>query len=84
MSNHYLRARPIYHHKRESIEAHLAVVFAPLAVPHYVERRTGWSIKQFVRTARPYRTVQIGAESQILTVEDATSAGLRDAFAQIW
>lgn len=32
MSKHDLKARPIYHHKRESIEAHLAVVFAALAV----------------------------------------------------
>ena len=32
MSKHDLRARPIYHHKRVSIEAHLSVVFAALAV----------------------------------------------------
>jgi transposase len=28
MSKHDLQARPIYHHKRESIEAHLSIVFA--------------------------------------------------------
>ena len=38
MSKHDLQARPIYHHKRESIEAHLAVVFAALAVDQDVER----------------------------------------------
>ena len=32
MSKHDLKARPIYHHKRESIEAHLTIVFAALAV----------------------------------------------------
>jgi transposase len=32
MSKSDLRARPIYHHKRDSIEAHLTVVFAALAV----------------------------------------------------
>ena len=32
MSKHDLRARPIYHYKRDSIEAHLTVVFAALAV----------------------------------------------------
>ena len=32
MSKHDLAARPIYHHKRESIDAHLSVVFAALAV----------------------------------------------------
>jgi hypothetical protein len=30
MSKHDLQARPIYHHKRESIEAHLNIVFAAL------------------------------------------------------
>jgi transposase len=50
MSKHDLQARPIYHHKRESIEAHLTIVFAALAVSHYIEIQTGWSIKKFVRT----------------------------------
>jgi hypothetical protein len=83
MSKHDLRARPIYHHKRESIEAHLNVVFAALAITHHVETRTGWSIKQFVRTARRYRTVQIQAGSQTLTAEDPLPDDLRDALAQI-
>jgi Transposase DDE domain len=58
MSKHDLQARPIYHHKRESIEAHLTIVFAALAVSHWIERQTGWSIKKFVRTTRRYRTVR--------------------------
>jgi hypothetical protein len=45
-------ARPIYHHKHQSIDAHLTVVFAPLAVSHLIENHTGWSIKKLVRTAR--------------------------------
>ncbi len=53
MSKHDLRARPIYHHKRESIDAHLSVVFAALAVTRHIEDRTGWSIKHFVRTGPP-------------------------------
>jgi len=58
MSKHDLQARPIYHHKRESIEAHLTIVFAALAVSRFVEDRTGWTIKTFVRTARRYRTTR--------------------------
>ncbi len=53
MSKHDLAARPIYHHKRESIEAHLTIVFAALAVSRLIENRTGWSVRRFVRTARP-------------------------------
>jgi len=70
MSKHDMRARPIHHHKRESIQAHLAIVFAALAVTRLVEERTGWSIKRFVRTTRTYRTVQIQAGHQLLTAED--------------
>ncbi len=55
-----LQARPIYH-KRESIDAYLTIVFAALAVSRWIEARTGWSIRKFVRTARRYRTIQIQA-----------------------
>jgi Transposase DDE domain len=83
MSKHDLQARPIYHHKRESIEAHLTIVFAALAVSHYIETQTGWSIKKFVRTTRRYRTVQIKAGRQILTAADPLPDDLRDAVAAI-
>jgi hypothetical protein len=83
MSKHDLAARPIYHHKRESMDAHLTIVFAALAVGRLVEDRTGWSIRRFVRTTRRYRTVQIRAGSQLLTAEDPLPADLRDALAHI-
>jgi hypothetical protein len=83
MSKHDLRARPIYHHKRESIEAHLTIVFAALAVTRYIEAATDWSIKRFVRTARRYRTVRIRVGQHTVTAEDRLPADLRDALAQI-
>jgi hypothetical protein len=43
MSKHDLAARPIYHHKRESIDAHLSIVFAALAVTRLLEETTGWT-----------------------------------------
>lgn len=70
MSKHDLKARPVYHHKRESINAHLNIVFAALAVTRYIEASTGWSIKRFVRTARRYRTVQIQVGKHTITAED--------------
>ena len=83
MSKHDLQARPIYHHKRESIEAHLAVVFTALAVTHEIETKTGWSIKRFVQTARRYRTIAIRAGEHVLTAEEPLPNDLRDALAQI-
>jgi hypothetical protein len=38
MSKSDLRARPIYHHKRDSIEAHLTIVMAALAVSRWLEQ----------------------------------------------
>ena len=49
MSKHDL-ARPIYHHNRESIDAHLTIVLAALAMSRLIEDRTGWSIRKVVRT----------------------------------
>jgi hypothetical protein len=83
MSKHDLQARPIYAHKRESIEAHLAVVFAALAVTHEIETKTGWSIKRFVQTARRYRTIAIRAGDHVLAAEEPLPNDLRDALALI-
>ena len=83
MSKHDLQARPIYHHKRESIEAHLSIVFAAMALTHWIEHRTGWSIKQFVRTARRYRTITIQAGKQTLTAADPIPDDLAQALAKI-
>ena len=83
MSKHDLAARPIYHHKRESIEAHLSIVFAALAVGQLIEDRTGWSIRRFIRTARRYRTVAIRAGQHLLTAEDPLPDDLRQALALI-
>ena len=83
MSKHDLQTRPIYHHLRESIEAHLSIVVAAMAVSHHIETRTGWSIKKFVRTARRYRTVHIKAGRQILTAADPLPDDLRQAITKI-
>ena len=83
MSKHDLQARPIYQYKRESIEAHLSIVFAAMAISHWIEHQTGWSIKKFVRTARRYRTVTIQAGRQTLTAADPLPDDLAEALAKI-
>jgi hypothetical protein len=59
-----------YHRLRESIEAHLSILVAAMAVSHHIETQSGWSIKKFVRTTRRYRTVKIRAGNQTLTAAD--------------
>jgi transposase len=79
MSKSDLQARPIYHRKRDSIEAHLTIVFAALAVSRWIEAQTGWSIRKFVKTARRYRTIQIQAGQQTITAADPLPDDLRQA-----
>ncbi len=43
-----LKARPIFHAVREKIEAHIAVVFAGLAITRYVEHTTGKSLQKVI------------------------------------
>jgi hypothetical protein len=83
MSKSDLQARPVYHRKRDSIEAHLTIVFAALAVSHWIETTTGWSIKKFVRTARRYRTITIQAGPQTITAAHPLPDDLRHALETI-
>jgi len=83
MAKSDLQARPIYHHKRDPIEAHLTIVFAALAVSRWIEAQTGWSIKKFVRTARRYKTIQIQAGNHTITAADPLPDDFRDALHSI-
>jgi len=74
-----LQARPVYHRKRDSIEAHLTIVFAALAVSRWIEAQTGWSIRKFVKTARRYRTIEIQAGQHTITAADPLPDDLRQA-----
>lgn len=78
MSKSDLRARPIYARLRDSIDAHLQVVVAGLAVSRWIEETTGWSIRKVVRTLRVYRegVVTIGSHEVATAVpldEDAAA-----------
>ena len=59
MSKHDLRARPVFHHTRDAIEAHLTVVMAALAVARYLQDTTGISIARIVRELRGLQEVTI-------------------------
>src|SRR6516165_10654665 len=83
MAKSDLQARPIYHHKRDPIEAHLTIVFAALAVSRWIEHQTGWSIRRFVRTARRYRTIEIQAGPHLITAAHPLPDDLRQALAAI-
>ena len=79
MSKSDLQARPIYHRERDSIEAHLTIVFAALAVGRWIEAQTGWSVRRFVKTADRHRTIQVQAGQHAITAADPLPDDRRQA-----
>ncbi len=73
-----LRARPIFHRLKDSIEAHLTVVFAALAISRHLQDAAGASIKSLVRTLRPLRTVRIDIGGNIVTAAPTITPAARE------
>jgi hypothetical protein len=69
MTKSDLRARPVFHHEREAIEAHLTVVFAALAISRDLQSRTGVTIKKLIQTLRTARSATIEINGQHITLE---------------
>ena len=78
MAKSDLKARPMFHHEHESIEAHLTVVFAALAVARHLQDATGTSIKNLVRTLRTVRSATIRLGGQEITLEPDIPAAAQD------
>lgn len=83
MAKSDLAVRPVFHRLRESIDAHLTIVFAAMAVSHWIENTTGWSIKKFVTTARTYRTTWAKLGTQTITIQRPLPDDLREALDRI-
>ena len=69
MTKSDLRARPVFHHQHEAIEAHLTVVFAALAMARHLQDATGITIKRLVQTLRPLRSVVIAIGDQTIPAD---------------
>ena len=69
MSKHDLRARPVFHHQHDAIEAHLTMVMAALAVARHLQDTTGISIKRIIRTLKPLQDVTINLNGHKITAQ---------------
>ena len=74
MAKSDLRARPIFHRSRESIEAHLTMVFCALAVARHIQTATGLSIKKVVQTLQPLREAVLEVRGEVIAVPPALTA----------
>ncbi len=74
MSKSDLQARPVFHTRKESIEAHLLIVFTALAVSRYVEIVTSQSIRTVITTL---------AHIKEIIVEDPSSGQIASKFTNL-
>ena len=82
MSKTDLRARPMFHHRRAAIEAHLTIVFTVLAVSREAQTRTALAIRNIVRQLRPLRSATLavnGAEQALPPQIPADQQAILDA-----
>ncbi|MCK0114346.1 IS1634 family transposase, partial [Ornithinimicrobium sp. F0845] len=71
MAKSDLRARPVFARTKDSIEAHLTIVFAALAISREAQQRTGASIKKILNTLRPLRSAVITSGGSTTTAAPA-------------
>jgi hypothetical protein len=83
MSKSDLKARPVFHHTRDSIDAHLTVVFAALAVGRHIETMSGISIKKFVRKLAPIRAGVVSANGVSMPIKPKVPDDITELLKQL-
>lgn len=78
MSKTDLRARPIFHRKRDAIEAHLTLVFTALAVSRFMQEATGASLKKIITSLRPLREFTGRVGGQDITFDPEVTGAARE------
>jgi transposase len=84
MSKSDLKARPIFHHKRDSIEAHLTVVFAVLAISRVIQAKTGISIKKLLNTLGPIRTGRLSIAGKQCIIQPRITSEAKELLEKVY
>lgn len=87
MSKSDLRARPVFHHDRDAIEAHLTVVMAALAVARHLQNTTGMSLKKIIQALRPLQQITVNIAGHEHPASDPltdTARTIIDAVSVTW
>jgi hypothetical protein len=72
-----LAARPVFHRLEDSIQAHLTIVFAALAVSREAQARAGLSINRVSRSSGPCGTATVTTSAQQVTAQPRIPAEAR-------
>jgi len=75
-----LQTRPVYHFKRETVEAHVLICFMALAVAKYAELKGKKSIKRIIRSLKQVSDARIAStvSGDVTTLRTAISEEVRE------
>jgi hypothetical protein len=73
----------VFSHVKDSIEAHLTIVFAALAVSRHLQDATGKSIKKIVQTLRPVRAAVVAVNGREYVIEPEIPDDAREILAAL-
>ena len=84
MTKSDLIARPIFHYKKEAIQAHLLICFTALSIGKYLEIETGISLKRIVEHLQSVTDVSIvdGLTRQTIVLRSELSEEVNDLIRQ--
>ena len=83
MAKSDLKARPIFHRKKDSIDAHLTIVMAAMATGHVLEQASGLSLKRLIRTLKKYRSFTIEVAGQTVHAQSPVPAEVQNILDQL-
>ena len=84
MSKSDLKARPIFHHKRDSIEAHLTIVFTALAIARHIEMKTDMSLKKFIKMLEPVRAGVISIDGTVYPINPVIPNAVAELLSRLY
>jgi predicted secreted protein len=83
MTKSDLRARPIFHCEKDSIDAHLTVVFAALAIGRHLQELSGVPLKRLITDLKAIRSAKVLINGQVLTFAAQVPEGLEEVLTKL-
>ncbi|MER8027006.1 IS1634 family transposase [Glutamicibacter protophormiae] len=83
MTKSDLRARPIFHREKDSIDAHLTVVFAALAIGRHLQELTGLPLKRLITDLQAVRSAKVLVNGQVVTFAAQIPEGLEEFLSRL-
>jgi len=83
MTKSDLRARPVFHREKDSIDAHLTVVFAALAIGRHLQELSGLPLKRLITDLKSVRSAKVLVNGQMVTFAAQIPEGLEEVLSRL-